>query len=801
MRFGFAILAALVIGLAWVWWDGGDGASSDSASAPRSTVDAKRADENAAPAFIAAEPRRSEVEQTPRLDPDFWDSLPPTSLRGRVVDLAGTPLPGATVTVTQSGSNDATTLVTDASGAYALPEIRGIDAILTARHDGYVATGLGLRALFLVEQSEHPVPDLVLARPVTLHGHVQDDAGAPIAGAVVDVDVSSRVFDGEAWRSPDHLARTTRTDARGRFTFELPPEPTWTLTTFDAGAMVESEVALDEFATDVAVVLPVLRPVTLSVVAAADGTPIETFTASASFHGDRALLDSALLCTAPTTELQRSIVLRPRGPGVVEFDARIDAAVDLGVSSPGFAFCDLPRLSPPEARVVARMVTMETRPIRARVIAGDGTPISGLGVSLYSRAVGGCDLDADPHGMQVAQRVTNDLGEVEFDARSDGPFQVMVEHEPYPAARTDWFPWSADTADTTREIRIEAPARIRGRLRLGGAELPASMALTITRDDGWLGFTTSNRDGGYVTPALAPGSYSVARDREAREGDPPPTVAVVAGQEASLDVELSAIGLGALMGTVRIDGVAVPGINVGVPLAGDATTDAAGRYTVAGIPVGPTICEFRRGYSHAAVRAVTIEAGTVTRLDVDLKLASVRGRVLDGATKAPIVEAMVSLRPADAHGIVGEAWRFEPFSADVETGPDGTWSVAAIECRDYVLSIEPLDDSAYAATQQLVRVERNAREIVTVLEAPAAVHLEDCRDGDGILVARRLDTPWREAREGYASDDGSITIDALDAGAWEIALWSEREGVRQLVHDFGTLSFAAGETKTLQAPR
>ena len=163
--------------------------------------------------------------------------------------------------------------------------------------------------------------------------------------------------------------------------------------------------------------------------------------------------------------------------------------------------------------------------------------------------------------------------------------------------------------------------------------------------------------------------------------------------------------------------------------------------------------------------------------------------------------ALPIFTPVGSRGNASDAERFEPFSADVESGPDGAWSIAAIECGDYVLSIEPFDDSAYAATQQLVRVERNAREIVTVLEAPAAVHLEDCRDGDGILVARRLDTPWREAREGYASDDGSITIDALDAGAWEIALWSEREGVRQLVHDFGTLSFAAGETKTLQAPR
>ncbi|MBL8766989.1 MAG: carboxypeptidase regulatory-like domain-containing protein [Planctomycetes bacterium] len=752
----------------------------------------------------AASDSRSLVATMPIGEYDVRASLPPTSLRGRVVDRDGVPLPGATITITHSGSAQENRVVADAAGAYVVEGCRAVDATLSASLDGYVTTGAGVRTVNLVAGDVESVEDLVLSRPIALRGVVVDDDGHPIAGADVDAVVASRTYDRGTWDLPEHMSFATRTDTDGRFTFDIAPEPFWTLTIRADGALVETYVDLDALRSDLVVALPVLREYSIEVVDDATGAPIDAFSARADFHGDRAAPDSAGLVTEPTTDMRRSLLARRTGPGRLEFGARVDATFDLGAVAPGYSFCDVSRLPASTGHVVARLTRDVPKSLRVRVLGEDGAPLVGRGVALFSRADGGCGLEMDPHGFRVADRATDARGEVTFEIRSDGPFQAMLDHEPHPAARTDWVTWNEATSDTPLVIRVEPAAKLCGRILLGGEPIAASVDLRITRDDGWERKAYSDRDGVYATPALAPGRYRVAP----YDADPAQMNAVevelLANQVRTLDVELTASGCGAIAGTVRFDGRPAAGIVVGVPVAGEAVTDANGAYVFAGIPVGPTIVELRRAYEHAAVRAVEVVSGRVTRLDLDLATARARGRVLHARTREPIVEAFVTLIPLDPDASSPDIDRFESFTTTLESGPDGRWTTAAIECGDYVLTVEPFVDSRHAATAQLVRVRRDGPEILTLLDAPASIVMIVPPDSgaDTIAEARRLDAPWRAPRCASRDSNGAIALEALDAGAWTVTLWSvDDEDRRTLVHDFGTVTVAAGETRTLDPPR
>lgn len=807
MRFSIPLLAllALLAAIAWLSWS-----TLDPAARP-STVedgDAPSADRATAGPLLenAASDSRSLVTTMPTAEHDVRASLPPTSLRGRVVDPSGASLPGATITVSHSGSTDETRVVADSTGAYAVDGLRALDAIVAAELDGFVRTGAGQRTVNLVAGGAQDVEDLVLARPISLRGIVVDDANAPVAGADVRAVVACRTYDRGIWELPDHLTFETRSEADGRFAFALPPEPSWTLTSTDAGARVETRLELDAMHEDLVVALPILRAFTLDVVDADSGAAIVEPAVVARFHGDRAMLDSVGIVTQPPRDSRHALLARRTEAGRFEFDARVDTAFDLGAGAPGYAYRDLPRLTAAPQHVVARLTRIESRGFRVRVLGEDGEPLVGLGVALFSRADGGCGLEPDPHGFRVLDRVTDARGEVVFEARSEGPFQAMLAHEPYPAARTEWFPWSATDTDTTKEIRVESAARIRGRIRLGGEALAASVDLRITRDDGWRCVAYSDRDGIYVTPALAPGRYRVMpfdapaahEPRNDREVD------VSAGRTSEHDVDLAAFGCGAIAGTLRFDGEPAPGMVVGVPLAGEAVTDAAGAFVLAGVPVGPTTLEVRRAFEHAAVRAIEVEPGAVTRVDLDLAMTRVRGRVLSGATRAPIVEALITWTPLDAAAPEFDAERFDAFTTTLESGPDGSWAIAAIECGDYVMTVEPFVESSYATTARLVRVERDGPEILTLLDAPAsiALHVPLGSAADTIADARRIDAPWREPRSASRDSNGAIALEALESGAWAVTLWSvDDEDRRTLLHDFGTVMLAPGETKTLSLPR
>ncbi|WP_422924781.1 sigma-70 family RNA polymerase sigma factor [Singulisphaera sp. PoT] len=58
--------------------------------------------------------------------------------------------------------------------------------------------------------------------PITIHGRALDEAGRPVAGAVIRVTDANRT-----WRGPTRLLGTTKTDAEGKFRLQEMPLPVW----------------------------------------------------------------------------------------------------------------------------------------------------------------------------------------------------------------------------------------------------------------------------------------------------------------------------------------------------------------------------------------------------------------------------------------------------------------------------------------------------------------------------------------------------------------------------------------------
>ena len=79
---------------------------------------------------------------------DAWAQLSTAQMNGRVTDESGAVLPGVTITATQTDTGATRTVVTDASGAYALPNLPTGPYRLEAMLQGfrtYVQTGIVLQ--------------------------------------------------------------------------------------------------------------------------------------------------------------------------------------------------------------------------------------------------------------------------------------------------------------------------------------------------------------------------------------------------------------------------------------------------------------------------------------------------------------------------------------------------------------------------------------------------------------------------------------------------------------------------------
>ena len=148
------------------------------------------------------------------------------TLMGKVTDVSGRPVAGASVLVRADGTRPEARgrwwalAQTDAQGGYRLEHLDpGLVQGITVEAEGFLTIGDAHRHLLLGASGVVEV-DFELARGCTVRGRVVDAAGSPVAGAVVMLD-HDMAFSNPSGR-PER--RSTTSDGEGQYVFErLPP--------------------------------------------------------------------------------------------------------------------------------------------------------------------------------------------------------------------------------------------------------------------------------------------------------------------------------------------------------------------------------------------------------------------------------------------------------------------------------------------------------------------------------------------------------------------------------------------------
>lgn len=205
----------------------------------------------------------------------------------------------------------------------------------------------------------------------------------------------------------------------------------------------------------------------------------------------------------------------------------------------------------------------------------------------------------------------------------------------------------------------------------------------------------------------------------------PKTVQVEPGSSAQVDIEFQAGTV--IRGRVMRNNQPVPNASVGfIPRQGKAqtnantTADANGNYEIKGVEDGPYTVQVM-DMERLSPFTTTYEVHGSGNFDIDVRTASLRGRVTDASTGSPIVEAQVDVRPSGSDtGFFG--------SRMAMTDANGNFVVDSVAKGSYQITA---DKQGYGHDTKQISVSDTPEDVELKLQPSAGVTLKvvDGRDG------------------------------------------------------------------------
>ena len=718
--------------------------------------------------------------------------VPGATIDGRVSDSSGAAIAAAEITlglenqgfmpVGPPDSQPRTT--TDAKGRFSLGDLLpGQPVSVTVSKKGY---GSETRSS-VKPPTEEPLT-FVLEPAGRLSGRVVDERGAPIRGAMVNVQQDRRVraVSMTVSRSRPGWART---DAEGSFSIEDVDAGKLQVT---AAAESYQQKRLDvEMAAGQAIEVElVLVPgaVIEGAVTTADGAPVA---------------EAQIIVTQQQSELFGGDSISANGRSDVEGRYRVTGAPTGPATIIVYREGRQGLRKAVEVRPGTNIVDLVLAPgfeVSGQVVAPDGEPVGGAAVTIHQATQPGMAhfSRGSPRELSAADGSFT-LSDVEA-----GKYAVSASLEGFAPARSEAFEVAGDVSGLLLELR--RGATLRGRvLGLEFDEL-GSLAIMAYSQQGGMRRGLVDYSAEFVFDNLAPGQWHVQAQVAGSGRSSTMQVEVPEGvSEVEKDIEF---GTGYTLTGIVLDGgqplaAAQVTASDSVSSLGHGSTGADGRFRIENLKAGSyrVMVMSGAGFQHME----TIELVGDHELRIELATGAVSGTVRSAADGEPLAGATVTLEPLAAGD--GAFWaRQFSFGNRAETDSSGRFQIPRVRHGSWRVRANMAGHAPGEATVTIA--DRGAVQVdlrLTPTEGVAfAVALQSGADLPLVQVAILDASGRRIGNSSHPVIEGRVQVSTVPPGRWELVVQgSDSANTRFVVDspgDQGSLILPTGGTLSVRVP-
>jgi len=412
-------------------------------------------------------------------------------VHGRVVDTSDQPISGATVWAGRKYSGDRKQTTTDADGRFSFHSVNAEDtlfAVIAKDHSPDYRT--------VKVQTDMPEIIFRLKAGSTIHAHVQDESGQPVANARVGLEGSY----GEP--SYDAYEFTANTDSNGDFSWNSAPDEAMTFYVFHDGFEAKRNAKLAPNQDNI-VTLRRSRTLEGVVLDASSDQPVTKF--------------SIRTGTASGDDSNVYGVIRNRDFSAADgkFSTAIDEEADNAVAVYADGYVDkVEKFPDAQGSTVSVVVRMKpSASLSGTVIAPDGTPAPGISVAVASeqprtsiQLSGGHLRSYDQHSKMA---VTD----------AEGHFKVAVPSENGTVLAVGDLGFASAPLDAVRSsgtLALQAWGRIEGTLKIGGQPgVGKDLLFNLSVPGIWTDFNgykaTTDDQGKFTMEKIPPGDGAIVR--------------------------------------------------------------------------------------------------------------------------------------------------------------------------------------------------------------------------------------------------------------------------------------------------